>query len=63
MKAVFIKDVPHGEYVKRKPDSRKVFKRGDYCRDEKKYELQDTEDHCNFIYLKGSTIVYIGFDY
>ena len=62
--AIQLKDVKKGEYIKRKPDSKKVHVKDDYCRQAGKYECLDTDDIWgNGILLKGTTIVWIGFTY
>lgn len=62
--AVQLKDVPKGEYFKRKQYTSKVYVRGEYYRDTKKYQCDSCEDIWgNGIQLKGTTIVYIGFTY
>ncbi len=58
-----VEDIKVGEYVKRKPDARKVYKRGEYIRAEQRYELQDCDDHCRYIYVKKGTELDTGFDY
>lgn len=71
MQAIKLKDVKRGEYVRRKPDANTTFIRGEYIRDlnwntgkpYNQYALSDTMDICREIYLKGSTIVYIDFEY
>jgi hypothetical protein len=63
LQAVQLKDVKKGEYIKRKPDAKKVFTKGEYCRFDKKYSCDDWEDISRCIMLKGSTIVYVGFDF
>ncbi len=63
LQAVQLKDVKKGDYIKRKPDAKKVFTKGEYCRFDKKYSCDDWEDISRCIMLKGSTIVYIGFDF
>ena len=71
MKAIKLKDVKIGDYVRRKPDSLKTFTRGGYIRDlnwntmkpYNQYALEDTDDICREIYLKGSTVVYIDFEF
>jgi hypothetical protein len=63
VQAVQLKDVKKGEFIKRKPDAKKVFTKGEYCRFDKKYSCDDWDDISRCIMLKGSTIVYIGFDY
>ena len=61
--AVALQDVKPGEFVVRKPGAKVVFTRGDYDRSTKTYALDDYNDHCRQVFLKGSTIVYIGFTY
>lgn len=63
MEQIKLKDVKKGEYFKRKMDAKKVFIRGDYVREDKKYECQDFEDINHFVYLKGDTLVFVGFDF
>lgn len=58
-----ISSLKKGEYFKRKPDARKVYVKGDYDRSERTYTGTDTEDISRAIYLKGTTRVYVGFDY
>jgi hypothetical protein len=64
MQTVQIKDLPKGEFFKRKPDASKVYQRKDYNRQAKKYDCRDMLD-CwgNGLQLKGTTVVFIGFDY
>ena len=52
-----------GAYFKRKPDAKKVYRRGDYDRSERTYAGLDTDDISRSIALKGDTRVYVGFDY
>ncbi len=62
--AIALKDIKKGEYLKRKPDSKKIHIRDEYCREAKKYECMDTEDIWGSgVMLKGTTIVFVGFDY
>ena len=63
MIAALLKDLPAGEFFKRKPDARAVYRRGEYCRSRRKYQADDCADICRELLLKGNTIVYIGFDY
>lgn len=58
-----IRTVAKGEYVKRKPDAAKVYKRGEYCRVSKKYALIDCDDINRIVYLKGDAPVHVGFTY
>jgi hypothetical protein len=61
--AASIKYLPKGEYFKRKPDAKSIYVRGEYVREEKKYSCYDTEDINREIFLKGDTVVYVGFTY
>jgi hypothetical protein len=60
---IALKDVKAGEFVVRKAGAKTVFTRGDYDRPSKTYALDDYNEHCRQVFLKGSTIVYIGFTY
>ena len=71
MKSIKLKDVKLGDFVRRKPESLATYTRGGYVRElnwttgkpYNQYALHDESDICREIYLKGSTIVYIDFDY
>ena len=60
---VALKTVKRGQFFRRKENSKKTYTREGYDRSEKKYECHDYEDISGFIYLKGETKVWIGFDY
>ncbi len=57
--------VVRGDYIRRKADSKKTYTRGAYVRDEglNRYECNDVDDISRSIFLKGSTMVYVGFTY
>lgn len=63
-KQIKIKDIPFGMVLKRKPDASKVYIRGNYIRDDgfNKYSCTDYDDMNREIFLKGDTVVYIGFE-
>lgn len=64
MQTTTLSQIKAGEFFMRKPDSKKVYVRAEYCRDVKKYQCDDTTDVWgNGLQLKGSTVVYIGFTY
>ena len=63
MKPLFLFCVTKGDYVKRKEDSKKVYKFNGWCYTNKKFELQDVEDISRCLYLKGMTKVFTGFTY
>lgn len=58
-----LSDLKKGEFFKRKADARKVYRKGDYDRAERKFAGDDADDISRAIYLKGDTLVYVGFDY
>lgn len=55
--------IPMGEYVKRKPTSKKVYKLGAYDAETKRYSLEDCDDICNEVYVKSGTMLVVGFTY
>jgi hypothetical protein len=63
MKSSMLKDVVRGDFVKRNPDAKGVYTRGEFDRSAKRYALNDEMDISRAVYLKGETIVYIDFDY
>jgi hypothetical protein len=58
-----VEDLPLGEFVKRKADSSKVYKRGSYDRSSKTYSLTDCSDICREIFIKPGTVLFFGFTY
>jgi len=52
-----------GEFFKLKPTAKKVYRKGAYDRSERKYEGLDTDDISRAIYLRGSTRVFVEFEY
>ena len=58
-----VETLPKGEYVKRNAETTKVYIRGDYDREAKRYALRDTEDICREIYVKRGTKLFYGFTY
>ena len=63
MYAVEIENVKKGEFIRRKPDAKKTYVRGDYDRIEKKYILDDWDDTSRWIYIRRGTVVYTGFTF
>ncbi len=64
MQTTTIKDLKVGEFFKRKPNANKVYIRGEYIREVKKYSCDDCSDVWgDGLQLKGATVVYVGFDY
>ena len=63
MKKVELRKVPAGEFLKRKPDSQKVYTRGEYDRSFKKYRINDWDDISRDMLISGDMPVYIGFTF
>jgi hypothetical protein len=55
--------VPAGEYVRRRPDARATYIRGDYDRASRAYSLTDFDDVNREITLPGRSLVWIGFTF
>jgi len=53
--------VPAGEFVRRKPNARATYVRGDYDRASRPYALTDFDDICREIFLPGKSLVWVGF--
>jgi hypothetical protein len=58
-----LKDLPKGEFIKKTPGSKKVYRKGDYDRSSKRFQLDDYNDISNAVYVKGSAEVWAGFSY
>jgi hypothetical protein len=58
-----VEDLPLGEFVKRKADSSKIYKRGAYDRSSKTYSLTDCSDINREIFVKRGTTLFFGFTY
>lgn len=63
MQLIKLSEVKKGDYIKRKLDSKQVWIRDEYERSTKKYMVTDTDDIGRSMLLKGSTLVFIGFEY
>lgn len=58
-----LRSVKRGDYVKRKVDSNKVYRKGDYDRSTDSYSLLDCDDISHEIFVKAGKTVFIGFTY
>lgn len=58
-----LRDLPKGEFFALKPSSIRVYIRGDYDRELKKFECQSTMDISECKYYKGDKLVYAGFTF
>ena len=63
MKQVQIKDVKKGEFIRRKPEAKTTFIRGQYDRSMKDYSCTDFMDTNREIFLKGTAKVWIDFTF
>jgi hypothetical protein len=58
-----LRNVKPNDFVKRKLDSNKVYRKGTYDRTTKSFELLDVEDICRSIFVKADKPVVVGFTY
>ena len=58
-----IRYVKKGEYLKKNPESKNIFKRLAFDRCEKKFEIENVNNTNNSSYLKSNAHVWIGFSY
>ncbi len=65
MRQVKLSSVKRGEFIRRKADSLKTYTRGEFIRDQgfNRYSCGDVDDISREIFLKGSTLVWVGFTY
>ena len=63
--AATLRNLPKGEYFRLKDsETAKVYKKGEYCRSERKFHAVDCLDIWgNGRLLKPATIVFVGFTY
>jgi hypothetical protein len=60
---ITIKEVPKGDFVKRKDTHNKVYRKGEYDRSLKGYWLLDCGDISRAILVKSSKLVFTDFEY
>lgn len=63
MKALMIKEVCKGDFIKRKSDSHKVYIKGDYDRSLKGFWITDYFDISHSMLLKSNKIVFNDFEF
>jgi hypothetical protein len=63
MKSQKITQAKRGDYIKRKPDSKKTYIRGAYCKISKAYSCVDFDDISSEIFIKSNTIVFVDFTF
>jgi|TARA_R110002020_G_scaffold214207_3_gene421189 hypothetical protein len=62
-KPVLIQNVKPSDFIKRKPDAKKVYNRGKYDRTTKSYSCSDWDDLSREIFIKRGKTVYVGFTF
>lgn len=63
--SAILRNIPAGEYFRlRDLETAKIYRKAEYCRTEKKYQVHPNDDiwGCGRM-LKGTTNVFIGFTY
>lgn len=60
---VLLKDVKEGDFFVRKAGAKRVYTRQHYDRGSKTFACHDYMDFNREIFLKGSTVVYVGFTF
>lgn len=64
MNQATIRSIPRGGYVKLKgTESAPVWVRGEYCKQEKKFELYKFDDVSHVIMKKPEALAFIGFTF
>ena len=58
-----IQKVAKNDFIKRKPDAKKVYQYVGWCNICKGYQINDCDDINREMYLKKNTLVDVGFTY
>ena len=58
-----VENIKRGEFVRRKPDSKRVFVRGPYCRTSRRYALEAWDDISAVVYVRRGTDLVTGFEF
>ena len=58
-----VEAIGKGEYVRRNATTTKTYKRGEYDRTAKQFELIDCDDISRTVMVKRGTILHVGFTY
>ena len=61
--ATTLSNLPKGEFFKRTPTAKTVYRRGDYDRASKSFSCIDCDDICREIFIKSTKQVFTGFTY
>lgn len=63
MQTLPLRDVKPGDFVRRKADAKTTYVKGAYDRASKTFSLTDFDDMNREIFLKPTTLVWVGFDF
>ena len=63
MRMIEIENVKKGDFLKRKPDAKKTYPRGDYDRMHGRYRVNDWDDISRDMLLPKGTLVWVGFTF
>lgn len=63
MQSLPLRNVKPGEFVRRKQDAKTTYIKGGYDRASKTFSLTDFDDINREIFVKASTVVWVGFDF
>ena len=63
MQAIQIAKVKTGEFLKRKPDAKKTYPRGDYDRTHSRYRIADWAGISRDMLLSQGPLVWVGFTF
>ena len=58
-----VQDISRGEFVRKNPQAKITYKRGQYDRSTKRFALEDTTDISREVYVKRDTQLWVGFTY
>ncbi len=63
IEVIKIDDLVIGEFFKLKPESKKVYVKGEYLREEKRFSCTDFEDINKERLLKPNTVIWTQFEF
>lgn len=58
-----LRELPKGEFVKRSKTAKKVYRKGNYDKSTRCYELDDIDDISSYVLVKAGALVWAGFTY
>lgn len=63
MQSATLRNVKPGDFIRRKPDAKKIYVKGAYDKASKTFSLTDFDDANREIFIRASATVYVGFDF